>query len=34
MSDSSRYEAKLAILMNYIPLMNKEKATKFMKAIE
>ena len=33
-TDTSRYEAKLSIMMNYIPLMNKEMANQFMKVIE
>ena len=30
----SRYEAKLAIMLNVMPLMNKVTASKFMKIIE
>ena len=33
-TDTSRYEAKLSIMMNYIPLMSKEMANQFMKVIE
>jgi hypothetical protein len=32
--DTSRYEAKLALIMNCLPLMNKNLAAKFMKIIE
>jgi hypothetical protein len=32
--DTSRYEAKLALLTNCMPLMNKSIAAKFMKIIE
>jgi hypothetical protein len=32
--DTSRYEAKLGVFINYIPLMNKDIAEKFMKTIE
>lgn len=33
-SDTSRYEAKLALMMNVMPLMNKNIAARFMKIIE
>ena len=32
--DTSRYEAKIALMMNLFPLMNKYQATNFMKIIE
>lgn len=32
--DTSRYEAKMALMMNLFPLMNKHQATRFMKIIE
>lgn len=33
-NDTSRYEAKLALMMILIPLMNKSLASRFMKLIE
>lgn len=32
--DTTRYEAKLAVMLNLMPLMNKTVAAKFMKTIE
>lgn len=32
--DTSRYEAKLALMMNVFPMMNKHQASRFMKIIE
>jgi hypothetical protein len=34
MEDTTRYEAKLALMLNIIPLMTKPIATRFMKTIE
>jgi hypothetical protein len=33
-NDTSRYEGKLALMMNVMPLMNKNLAARFMKIIE
>ena len=32
--DSGRYEAKLALMLNCMPLMNKQSSVRFMKTIE
>jgi len=34
MEDTTRYEAKLALMLNIIPLMTKTTAAKFMKTVE
>ena len=34
MEDTTRYEAKLALMLNIIPLMTKQTAARFMKTIE